>query len=144
MKTNGASRNPLREARGRRQRGAPGSYLSVKDKWQRYREALLALRDELSRQRAELLQAERVDGTGTAVDEMDAAAAEQDRAVAAERLSSHQDVLQEIEAALKRIESGEYGICERTGRAIPARRLRALPWTRFCREAEAELEAGPP
>lgn len=40
--------------------------------------------------------------------------------------------LSEVEAALKRLKAGEYGICEECGIAIPEVRLNALPWTRSC------------
>ena len=39
--------------------------------------------------------------------------------------------LVEIELALARIESGNYGICEETEEAIEADRLLAIPWTRL-------------
>lgn len=42
--------------------------------------------------------------------------------------------------ALKRIFDGRYGICEKTGQAIPAGRLRAIPWTRFTYAVEESLE----
>jgi RNA polymerase-binding transcription factor DksA len=44
------------------------------------------------------------------------------------------DTLIEIDAALQRIESGTYGICEGCGKPIPAQRLSALPWARYCIE----------
>jgi RNA polymerase-binding transcription factor DksA len=58
-------------------------------------------------------------------------------------LASHeQEALYEVDAALKRIEDGTYGVCELTGHRIPWKRLKAIPWARFSIEAEAELEAG--
>ena len=42
--------------------------------------------------------------------------------------------LAEIDAALERLARGHYGKCELCGRAIPARRLEALPETRTCVE----------
>lgn len=47
-------------------------------------------------------------------------------------LEREQGLFQEIEAALGRIQEGEYGICESCGEDIPERRLQALPWARFC------------
>jgi len=38
--------------------------------------------------------------------------------------------LAEVEHALKKIEEGSYGICEKTGRPIPADRLEAYPAAR--------------
>lgn len=40
--------------------------------------------------------------------------------------------LAEIEAAITRIEDGDYGICEVCGRAIPGERLEARPTARRC------------
>jgi DnaK suppressor protein len=39
--------------------------------------------------------------------------------------------LREIDLALRRIEEGEYGICEETGELIEEKRLLAIPWTRL-------------
>ena len=55
-------------------------------------------------------------------------------------LSSDQDVIYEIEEALKRIEKNTYGICEISGKPIPQTRLNAIPWTRFRVDAQSELE----
>jgi RNA polymerase-binding transcription factor DksA len=40
--------------------------------------------------------------------------------------------LKEIETAVKRMEKGECGNCDRCGAAIPKARLDALPWARLC------------
>ncbi|WP_169306531.1 TraR/DksA C4-type zinc finger protein [Cohnella pontilimi] len=42
------------------------------------------------------------------------------------------DKLQDINAALQRMEQGTYGICEVCENQIPYERLEALPWTAFC------------
>jgi DnaK suppressor protein len=47
-------------------------------------------------------------------------------------LERERRTLQEIEGALKRIKSGEYGVCASCGEAIPDARLKALPWARVC------------
>ena len=51
-----------------------------------------------------------------------------------------EEVIYEIEEALKRIERGTYGVCELTGKPIPQPRLTAIPWTRFRVDAQSELE----
>jgi DnaK suppressor protein len=50
-----------------------------------------------------------------------------------------QQTLAEIDAALKRIEDGTYGICEICGKPIGDERLRALPWARLCIEDQRRL-----
>lgn len=46
----------------------------------------------------------------------------------------------EIEAALRRLEAGEYGYCEETGDEIGLGRLRANPLARLCIEAASRRE----
>jgi RNA polymerase-binding protein DksA len=40
--------------------------------------------------------------------------------------------LAEVELSLRRLETGEYGLCGSCGEEIAAARLDALPWTRVC------------
>ena len=37
-----------------------------------------------------------------------------------------------IDAALERLRRGEYGICEECDEPISEKRLKAVPWTRYC------------
>ncbi|MCY7689463.1 TraR/DksA C4-type zinc finger protein [Bacillus altitudinis] len=46
----------------------------------------------------------------------------------------------EIDAALKRMEDGTYGICEKTGKGIPYERLKAVPYTRYSIDAKKNEE----
>lgn len=65
-----------------------------------------------------------------------------DREFALNMVSNEQDLLYEIEEALHRIDAGTYGICEMTGQPIEIERLRAVPYTRYCLAAQAEMERG--
>jgi DnaK suppressor protein len=47
-------------------------------------------------------------------------------------LERERRTLAEIEAALRRIKDGKYGVCRPCGEPIPDLRLRALPWARAC------------
>ena len=42
------------------------------------------------------------------------------------------NVLREIEAALKRIEDGTYGVCSACGKQVEPERLELLPWATQC------------
>jgi len=42
------------------------------------------------------------------------------------------DQLREVEAALERLDAGEYGKCSICGKTIPVERLEAVPWTTLC------------
>ena len=55
-------------------------------------------------------------------------------------VSSEQEALSEIEAAIKRIRDGTYGVCEITGKPIAKERLLAVPFARNSAEAQKELE----
>ena len=57
-----------------------------------------------------------------------------------ERSSQRRTVLRLIEAALKRIADGSFGICIGCGDDIQSQRLEALPWTQFCLRCQGELE----
>ena len=63
-----------------------------------------------------------------------------DRDFALSLLSQERDSLFEIDAALKKIEVGQYGVCEISGKPIPHARLEALPFARYTVECQAELE----
>jgi hypothetical protein len=41
-------------------------------------------------------------------------------------------LIREVSEALERIDCGTYGLCQRCGQSIAARRLAALPWVAFC------------
>jgi DnaK suppressor protein len=55
-----------------------------------------------------------------------------ERAQVSALLGSARERLGEIDEALERVLSGTYGSCGRCGQAIPAERLEARPFARFC------------
>ena len=63
-----------------------------------------------------------------------------DRDFALSLVSSEQEALSEIDAAIKRIHAGTYGICEITQKPISKDRLLAVPFTRHSAEAQKGLE----
>lgn len=63
-----------------------------------------------------------------------------DRDFALSLVSSEQEALSEIEAAIKRVRDGTYGICEITAKPISKERLLAVPFTRYSAEAQKQIE----
>jgi RNA polymerase-binding transcription factor DksA len=63
-----------------------------------------------------------------------------DRDFALSLVSSEQEALSEIEAAIQRIKAGTYGVCEITQKPIAKERLLAVPFTRNSAEAQKEIE----
>lgn len=57
--------------------------------------------------------------------------------------SSEQQLLNDVDAALGKIEEGTYGICEKYGIAITKKRLLATPYVRYCLQAQEEEEKEP-
>lgn len=47
-----------------------------------------------------------------------------------------------VEEALDRVHSGDYGICLSCEQPIPAKRLLALPWARYCVQCQEEIGSG--
>ncbi len=47
-------------------------------------------------------------------------------------IEGERETLKEIDAALRRIKDGTYGVCMATHKQIKVARLKAKPWARFC------------
>jgi RNA polymerase-binding protein DksA len=97
-----------------------------------YRQILVARRDELA---AETVRAE----SGVAdqdelgrMDYGDRASADTAKEDLLQEAGRDSEELQQIEAALRHIAAGTYGICEECGREIPVARLDAVPWALLC------------
>jgi len=114
------------------------------DRWAWHRRTLLALRERLLAEREEHRQSSTqpvgAESTGFA----DAVSDKNERDVLRAELNLEENMLAEVEAALQRLHAGTYGLCEATGKTIPDERLRALPWTRFTREAAEQREKREP
>jgi len=63
-----------------------------------------------------------------------------DREFALSLVSNEQEVLYEIDDALHRVDNGTYGVCELTGQPIEVERLKVLPYARYSREAQEQME----
>jgi RNA polymerase-binding transcription factor DksA len=55
-------------------------------------------------------------------------------------VSSEKEILDEINAAIDRIFRGTYGVCEITHGEIPKERLKAVPFTRYSKEGQIQIE----
>jgi RNA polymerase-binding transcription factor DksA len=109
--------------------------------WKRHFAALVALHDKLRARSTASRSAAAAGVMPFSADVLESASDEFDLDVMLTELSSEQNAIYEIEQALKRILNGTYGVCELTGKRIPAARLRAVPWTRFAKPSEETLES---
>ena len=104
-----------------------------------FRRKLLAWKAEIlddSRQTIEGLQ----DGTRNIPDMTDRASEETDRALELRTRDRQRKLVAKIDAALRRIENGEYGYCEVTGEPISLKRLDARPIATMTLEAQERHE----
>jgi DnaK suppressor protein len=56
--------------------------------------------------------------------------------------NNERQLLAMVETALQRIREGAFGECVSCGNEINAKRLEAVPWTRYCIECQEKLENG--
>lgn len=107
---------------------------------------LLDLRDTLVDAMAGVAQdnlrsrAEGSEASAFGMHQADAGSDAYDRDFALNLLSQEQDALYEIEEAIKRVDEGSYGVCEKSGKNISKARLEAIPFARLTVECQAEVE----
>ena len=126
---------------------APGSNGSHSPAFvQKQRQRLLDLRDELVDSMSGMTRdtirnaPEGSEASGSGQHQGDAGSDAYDRDFALSVLAKEQDALYEIEQALRRIQAGNYGICEISSRKIPQARLEAIPFARLTVECQAQWE----
>jgi len=96
------------------------------------------MRDMLSEQRRQLLsvvqssQAQLAEKVGDLPDVSDRASEGFEDELTVGLLAIESAQLDDIEAAIQRIDDGSYGICEDCLKAIPKKRLEVLPFARRC------------
>jgi DnaK suppressor protein len=112
----------------------------MNEKLARARARLLRAREDFLHRRGDLRAGEDELLGAREADHVDAAQAE-GTAIPLDSLNeSEQTLVGEIDAALQRIDGGEYGICEECGEPIEERRLEAVPWARRCFADETAFE----
>jgi len=88
---------------------------------------LARLETQLERQHAE---ADTVPGRGEQSTEQASQTLEQERSLALTQ--NLRTMIEQVQAALRRLENGTYGVCEGCGQAISPERLQALPFATQC------------
>lgn len=104
-----------------------------------FRRKLIAWKAELLEQSAETLEGLQ-DSARNVPDIADRASEETDRALELRTRDRQRKLVSKIDAALRRIEHGEYGYCEMTGEPISLKRLDARPIATMTLEAQEKHE----
>lgn len=73
-------------------------------------------------------------------DEVDLASITTEQNLTFKLMDRDRKLLQEIEHALVKLETGDFGYCEGTGEPIPKRRLEVRPWCRHSVKFKEKLE----
>jgi DnaK suppressor protein len=73
-------------------------------------------------------------------DEIDTARHSSDKEIFFELAAGDKIALNAVNDALAKIEKNAYGKCECCGKEIPAERLKAISWTRYCIKCQEEAE----
>lgn len=76
-----------------------------------------------------------------ASDPMDQASNETERTIELRTRDRERKLIAKIDKALQRIENGTYGYCERTGKSISLKRLKARPIATLSIEAQEQHES---
>jgi DnaK suppressor protein len=74
-------------------------------------------------------------------DAVDQAAADTDRTLVMQMKNREREILFQIDAALRQVDNGTFGECERCSESIAEARLKAFPFTTLCIDCKAELES---
>jgi DnaK suppressor protein len=135
-------------AKGKKAPAAMVDESEVPEKFRRYYRLLLDLRMHVLTQLGEhteetLMKSSKDDSgdlSGYGQHMADAGTDTFDRDFALSLVSNEQEALSEIEAAIKRVHDGSYGICEATQKPIAKERLLAVPFTRYSTEAKKQVE----
>lgn len=108
----------------------------------RFRAVLVVTRERLTRQ-VSILKGESLQRTEEIITSEDGTDAF-DRQFALSVASNEQNAVYEIDEAIRRLDTGRYGICEDCGCEIEKLRLKALPFVRLCVKCQSAQEKNRP
>ena len=79
---------------------------------------------------------------GVAQDVADRAASSYTKEFLFHQSNNERQLLSMVEGALARLREGAFGECVSCGNEINAKRLEAVPWTRYCIACQEKMESG--
>jgi DnaK suppressor protein len=82
------------------------------------------------------------DVTDSAQDIADRASSSYQKEFLFHQSNNDRQLLAMVDSALERIRQGNYGECVSCGNEINAKRLQAVPWTRYCISCQEKQEKG--
>ncbi|MHB8709256.1 MAG: TraR/DksA family transcriptional regulator [Desulfuromonadales bacterium] len=110
------------------------------ERFKEVKELLLRMRAGLLREVSESYAACRELGQDGVPDIGDMSANAYSRDVLFNLSETQRQQIRDIDAALERIEKGEYGTCMNCGEAIAPRRMEVRPFSRYCIDCKTDIE----
>ncbi len=107
-----------------------------------YKKKLLARREELTKTIARTQEEGRTADDDPTVDLADKAANSYTKEFLFGMTNTDRTVLNMIDAALKRIQSDEFGVCANCQEELQQKRLEAVPWAKHCIACQEKMEQG--
>jgi DnaK suppressor protein len=111
-----------------------------REKLESFRKQLTSRREALAKELSQAT-ANFISDEVTYSDALDQAAADVDKSFALQMSNRERNILWQIDAALKRIDLGTYGSCERCAESITEARMNVFPFTTLCIDCKAEIES---
>lgn len=111
------------------------------DKLEKYRKILNKRLTELLNEAGKTVSGMSMSEEENFPDPSDRASLETDRNFLLRVKDRERRLINKVNEAIKRIDDGTYGICERCGEGISEKRLEARPVTTFCIDCKTEEEA---
>jgi DnaK suppressor protein len=106
-----------------------------------YKQKLIARRHEIVRKLSEFRNESKEVETDIAQDVADKAESSYTKEFLLSLSDVEREQLFQIDAALKRIERKEFGLCQMCQKEISKKRLNALPWTPYCIGCQEKAES---
>jgi len=106
----------------------------------KFKEQLIHLKEELLKLVRKTTENEKEYPSSEVGDSVDQAADSSARELLFELNHGERQRLEAIERALKKIEQGRFGTCEKCEDIITKKRLKAVPYARFCIKCKAKME----
>ena len=113
-----------------------------KKRLEQFKKKLEDRQQDLRRMVSSRQQDGRNQGEDIAQDIADKAASSYNKEFLFTQSTNERQMLGMVDSALARIREGTFGECISCGNEINAKRLEAVPWTRYCIECQEKLEKG--
>jgi DnaK suppressor protein len=106
-----------------------------------FRKLLVAKKESITRKLTETITESKEMASNVAQDLVDKAETSYTKEFLLSLSDGERDQLLLIDEALKRLEHGEFGVCQVCSKEIGAKRIVAIPWTPLCIDCQEKAEA---